>query len=139
MAQLAVLGHFWVTWVKNLFSWVTPSGFRAVFLCLFSEQHIGDTLGSLGFVLRNDVGIEALGSVHGCVSQLLGHGNNIRSICQEDGGNGVAEGVGVDMGQIVAGRKFGKPAGDYIRAHRLTIVLSEHKAGIYPPVPVGKL
>lgn len=85
------------------------------------------------------MGIEALGSVHGCVSQLLGHGNNIRSICQEDGGNGVAEGVGVDMGQIVAGRKFGKPAGDYIRAHRLTIVLSEHKAGIYPPVPVGKL
>lgn len=49
------------------------------------------------------------------------------------------EGAGVDMGQIVAGRKFGKPAGDYIRAHRLTIVLSEHKAGIYPPVPVGKL
>lgn len=32
MAQLAALGHFWVTWVKNLFSWVTPSGFRAVFL-----------------------------------------------------------------------------------------------------------
>ena len=35
MAQLAVLGHFWVTWVKNLFSWVTPSGFRAEFFMLF--------------------------------------------------------------------------------------------------------
>lgn len=35
MAQLAALGHFWVTWVKNLFSWVTPSGFRAVFFYAF--------------------------------------------------------------------------------------------------------
>lgn len=35
MAQLAALGHFWVTWVKNLFSWVTPSGFRAVFFMPF--------------------------------------------------------------------------------------------------------
>ena len=126
MAQLAVLGHFWVTWVKNLFSWVTPSGFRAVFLCLFSEQHIGDTLGSLGFVLLNDVGIEALGSVHGCVSQLLGHGNNIRSICQEDGGNGVAEGVGVDMGQSIVPAEVIQPSGNAVRMQPFPVIFGEN-------------
>lgn len=73
MAQLAALGHFWVTWVKNLFSWVTPSGFRAVFLCLFSEQHIGDTLGSLGFVLLNDVGILKREIEHGPAVCLSDH------------------------------------------------------------------
>lgn len=95
MVQLAVLGHLGQ---KSVFLGHTVRVSGGIFLCLFSEQHIGDTRGSLGFVLLNDVGIEALGSVHGCVSQLLGHGNNIRSICQEDGGNGVPEGVGVDMG-----------------------------------------
>ena len=73
MVQLAALGHFWVTWVKNLFSWVTPSGFRAVFLCLFSEQHIGDTLGSLGFVLLNDVGILKREIEHGPAVCLSDH------------------------------------------------------------------
>lgn len=67
------MGHFWVTWVKNLFSWVTPSGFRTVFLCLFSEQHIGDTLGSLGFVLLNDVGILKREIEHGPAVCLSDH------------------------------------------------------------------
>lgn len=87
---------FWVTFgslgAKICFLGSHRPGFGRYFLCLFSEQHIGDTRGSLGFVLLNDVGIEALGSVHGCVSQLLGHGNNIRSICQEDGGGAEAAG-----------------------------------------------
>ena len=101
-------------------------GFGRYFLFLFSEQHIGDTLGSLGFVLLNDVGIEALGSVHGCVSQLLGHGNNIRSICQEDGGNGVAEGVGVDMGQSIVPAEVIQPSGNAVRMQPFPVIFGEN-------------
>ena len=74
-----------------------------LFLCLFPQQNISDTLRCSGFVFLNDVAIKIFGGVHAGVSQLLGHRDNIRTICQQDGGNGVAEGVGIDVGQIVAG------------------------------------
>ena len=109
------------------------------FLCLFPEQNFGDTLGSLGFVFFDDVGIEALCGVHAGVAQLLGDSNNVRTVGQQDRGYRVPEGVGVDVGQAVAGREGIQPAGDTVRVHMLPVVLGKDKAGIDPAVPVGQL
>lgn len=73
------------------------------------------------------------------MSQLLGHRDNIRTVCRQDGGNGVAEGMGIDVGQIVAGGEIFEPAGDAVRVHGLPVVLGEYKAGIDPAVAVGNL
>ena len=51
---------FWVTCVKNRLLRATPSEFWAVFLCFFAEQNVSDTLGSLGFVLLDDMCVEVL-------------------------------------------------------------------------------
>ena len=54
------------------------------FLCLFPEQNLGDALGSLGLVLLDDVGIEALCGVHAGMTQLLGDGDNVRTVGQQN-------------------------------------------------------
>ena len=56
-AHGAILGHLG----QKLKFWVTPSESPGgLFLCLFPEQDLGDALGSLGLVLLDDVGIDAL-------------------------------------------------------------------------------
>jgi len=39
MGQFDVLGQFWVTWVKNLLLWVTPSGsLGGIFYAFFRRR-----------------------------------------------------------------------------------------------------
>ena len=68
---------FWVTFgslgSKICFLGSHRPGFGRYFLFLFSEQHIGDTLGSLGFVLLNDVGILKREIEHGPAVCLSDH------------------------------------------------------------------
>lgn len=73
MAQLAVLGHLGQ---KSVFLGHTVRVSGGIFM-LFSEQHIGDTRGSLGFVLLNDVGILKREIEHGpavCLSDYVQRG-----------------------------------------------------------------
>lgn len=73
------------------------------------------------------------------VAQLLRHRYNIGTVCQEDGGHRVAEGVGVDMWQAMAGGEVIEPAGDTVGAHVVAVVLGEDVAGVLPAIAVCKL
>ena len=73
------------------------------------------------------------------MTELLGYCNNIRTICQEDGGHSMPESMGIDMGQIVAGGEVFEPAGDAVRVHVIAIVLGEHIAGVNPTITIEKL
>ena len=73
------------------------------------------------------------------MAQLLRHCDNIGTVCQEDGGHRVAERVGIDMGQAVAGGEVVEPAGDAVRAHVVAVVLGEDVAGMLPTIAVCKL
>ena len=59
-----------------------PSEFRAVFLSLFAEQHVSDTLGGFGLVLLDDVRIEVFRSAGAGVAQLGGYGHDVGSVGQ---------------------------------------------------------
>ena len=84
-------------------------------LGLLTDQNISNTIRRLCFVFLDDVAVKILCGGYACVAQLLGHRNNIGSVCQEDRGHRVAEGVGIDMGQIVAAGKVMEPTGDTVR------------------------
>ena len=45
-----------------------------------TEKYIGNAVRRFSFSLFNEVGIKALGSGCGCVTQLLAHGDNIRTV-----------------------------------------------------------
>ena len=76
-------------WVKKLVFWVTARDHRADFLCLLPEQNISNTLRCFCLVFFDDVGIEVLCCACAGVSQLSCHGDNIGSICQQDGSHGM--------------------------------------------------
>lgn len=73
---------------------------------LFTNQNISDTIRRLCLVFLNDVAVEILCGGYAGMTQMLGHRNNIGSICQEDRVHRVAECVGIDMGQTAAGGDF---------------------------------
>ena len=112
---------------------------RAAFLCLLPEQHIRNTLRCLGFVFLNDVTVKVFCGVHAGVAQLLRYRDNIGTVGQKNRGHRVAEGVGVDMRQIVPAGKVMEPAGDAVRVHVAAIVRREYKSGVLPTVAVGDL
>ena len=58
-------------WVKR--SRATPCNSARRLGRLFPQQNIGNAFGGLGLIFFNDMGIETFGSVHACVSQLLGY------------------------------------------------------------------
>ena len=70
MAQLAVLGHLGQ---KPVFVGHSAQFLGRNFLCFFSEENVSDTLGSLGFVLLNDVGILKREIEHGPAVCLSDH------------------------------------------------------------------
>ena len=109
---------------------VMPSEFRAVFLCLFAEQHVSDTLGSLGFVLLDYVRIEVLRGAGAGVAQLCGYGHDVGSVGQQYRGHRVPECVGIDVGQVVTLGEVPKPASDTIGFHVVPVVLGENMAGV---------
>ena len=111
----------------------------AEFLCLFPEQHIRNTLSCLGFVLFDDMAVKVFRGIHAGVAQLLRYRDNIGSICQEDRGHSMPERMGIDVWQIVPTGKIVEPAGDAVWVHVASIVCSEYKAGVLPPVAVGDL
>ena len=108
-------------------------------LCLLTDQNVSNTIRCLCLVFLDDVAVEILCGGYACVAQLLGHRNNIGSVCQEDRGHRVAEGVGIDMGQTVAGGEVFEPAGNAVRVHVIAVVLGEHVVGMNPSVTIGKL
>lgn len=130
-----ILGHL----RKKICIRDTPTEFRAEFLCLFTEQHVSDTLGGFGFVLLDDVRIEVLRSAGAGVAKLGGNGHDVGSVGQQYRGHRVPECVGIDMGQAVTLGEVPEPSGDAVRVHMIPVVLGEYIAGIDPPVTVGKL
>ena len=112
---------------------------RSGLLRLFPEQHVGNTFRRLCLVFLNDVGIKVFCGVHAGVPQLLGHRDDIGSVCQEDRGYRVAERMRIDVGQAVAGGEVFEPAGDAVRVHPVPVILGEHIAGMQPSVTVCQL
>ena len=119
--------------------WNTVREHRADFLCLFPEQYIRDTLRCLGFILFDNVAVEVLRGGYAGVAQLLRYGYNVCTVCQQDRGNSMPEGVRIDMGKIVAAGEIIEPAGDAVRIHIAAIIRGEYKAGMLPPVSVCNL
>ena len=114
-------------------------GSPGVFLCLLSEQHIRNTLRCPGFIFFDDMAVEIFRCVHAGMTQLFRYRDNIRTVCQKDGGHSMPEGMRIDVGQIVTAGKVVEPAGDAVRIHVAAIVCGEHKAGMLPAVTIGKL
>ena len=111
----------------------------AACLCLLSDQDISNTIRCLCLIFLNDVAVKILCGGDASMAQLLGYRNNIGSVCQEDRGHRVAEGVRIDMGQTVAGGEVFEPTGNAVRVHVVAVVLGEHIAGMNPSVTIGKL
>ena len=103
-------------------------------LCLLTDQNISNTIRCLFLVFLDDVAVKILCGGYACVAQLLGHRDNIGSVCQEYGGHCVAEGVGIDMRQVVAFGKFGQPIGYTVRVHGSAVFLSENKIPVVPAI-----
>ena len=61
------------------------------------------------------------------MAQLLGHRNNIGSVCRENRDHRVADGEVFEL------------TGNAVRIHVIAVVLGEHIAGMNPSVAIGKL
>ena len=68
---------------------------------LFSEQGVRDTFRCLLLVLFDDVGVEGLRRADVQVAELLGDGNDVGTVGDQHRGNGMPEGVGVDVREAV--------------------------------------
>ena len=133
------LGQFWVNGSINSEVCKLSDQFGQLFLCLFSQKNIRDTLGGFGFVLLDDMAVKALCCVYAGVPQLLGYRDNVRPVCQKDRGHGVPESVRIDMRQAMSKGKISQPAGDAVRVHVLAVVLGEHITAVCPSISVCNL
>ena len=82
------------------------------------------------------MGVKTFGRSNTRVTKLLGYGDDICTICQEDRSHSVAECVGIDVWQTVAVGKVMQPACNAVRTHVVAIVLSKHIICPEPSVSV---
>lgn len=71
-------------------------------LLFIPEDGIRDAFRALGIGLADEVGVHILSSGNLSVSQPLGDTDGVSAGVVEDGCHGMAEFMGVDMGQIMA-------------------------------------
>ena len=127
--------RFWVTFgslSQKTADFGSPSS-------LLPNEDIRNTICGLCLIFFYDVGIETFCGGDAGVSELLGYCHNVRTICQEDRGHSMPERMRIDVWQIVPTGKIVEPAGDAVWVHVASIVCSEYKAGVLPPVAVGDL
>lgn len=105
---------------------------RGDFLFRLAEQDVGDFHCGGGHVAFDDVAVVILCGRHAGVSQLLGDRYDIRSVGQQDRGQAVAEGVGINMGEIIPLAEVIHPLCEYIRADGETVVPGKDVARILP-------
>ena len=94
----------------------------------FVEEKIFKHLGVLLVGLLHDVGIDVGGGGHLGMAQPLGDADAVHPAVIEHGGHGVAEGVGVDVGQAVALAELAEPVGDAVGVHGAAVLLGEQEA-----------
>ena len=100
-------------------------------LCLSQHrEHTGSDSGGFCTGSGDLVGVDGLGCIGIGVPQLVGGSHGVNAVGDEDGGHGVAEGVGIDMGQVVGLAELVQPVGDAVRVHGPAVILREDEAAI---------
>ena len=112
---------------QKLIFWNTVQSIWAAFLCLFTDQNIGDTLCCLCLIFLNNVAVEVFRCVHAGMTKLF---DNIRAVCQKHRGHRMPERMRIDMGQTVAGGEIFEPSGDAVQTHVIAVFLCKDVAGI---------
>lgn len=97
---------------------------------LLVKEHIRQDVGVFLVGVLHHMGVDVSGGGNLSMAQPLRDADAVHAAVVEHGGHGVAEGVGIDVGQIVPLAELAEPVGDAVRVHRGAVFLCKEVAAV---------
>ena len=101
-----------------------------MFFLTLVKEHIRQDVGVFLVGVLHHMGIDVGGGGNLGMAQPLGDADVVHAAVVEHGGHGVAEGVGIDVGQIVPLAELAEPVGDAVRVHGGAVFLCKEVAAV---------
>ena len=101
---------------------------------LLVKKHIRQDVGVFLVGVLHHTGVDVSGGGNLSMAQPLRDADAVHAAVVEHGGHGVAEGVGIDVGQIVPLAELAEPVGDAVRVHRGAVFLCKEVAAVLGPI-----